>query len=635
VNNIQKHVFCAGLFFLSCTQESVFNEPSFLNSYRDKKHVNISSEICLYDDVDSLRYKTHVYVVLDVSYSMQATGHWNDVVKYVEKYRKTYDAEVIVYSNTSKTLLKNEPILSVHGNKSDYILGLNELNKKLERKMAKIPFSQKKYEKFDVVWISDGSFDEDVDKIKRNIESTLLFQTRYNLLLAFHAVWVGTYADSEYAIKSNRLRAFSETGKGFFYPFLSSSDPDVFVLENKKAKKTKLKGISFFYARNIAAFPLKGFVFPDSDYDGLYDGLEIQIGTDPFLKDSDHDFLNDMLEYSILNSDPLSEDKHCLNNENEDHDFDGLSLCEEKYLGSDPFDFDTDEDGFSDGVEAMFRTNVHSSTSLEDVYTDSDLDGSSDFEELWHGTNPVLSDVYARGSTASLYKLMEIENGCYSLKTSYISLADGLKDNKNKWVLTWREKGKSMPKVLCADITHSGGEHFLIPRTRPGDVWKTSKQYKRKYVQACREENDVCDIETTLGECMLDVDICKPRDPCFLDGECLAHEVCDKEHGLCMEVDNQPVLCEDDSFCEKEHTCFQGVCMEKVFYTGSCEKNEDCLMGMCDTEKKWCVPYLKRHFCLSDSECMGGICSLTSGVCTVQSAMPLEDFSSIQHCWRF
>ena len=78
----------------------------------------------------------------------------------------------------------------------------------------------------------------------------------------------------------------------------------------------------------------------DADEDGVTNGEEATLGTDPENPDSDGDGLNDGDEVSA-GSDPL----------NQDSDGDGLLDGEEADLGSDPMSTDSDEDGYPDGAE--------------------------------------------------------------------------------------------------------------------------------------------------------------------------------------------------------------------------------------------------------------------------------------------
>ena len=72
-----------------------------------------------------------------------------------------------------------------------------------------------------------------------------------------------------------------------------------------------------------------------------------------------------------------------------DHDSDGVSNGEEEDLGTDPYDSDTDGDGLHDGDEIAEGTNPNK--------IDSDEDGLSDGEEFDYGTDPTWSDTDGDG----------------------------------------------------------------------------------------------------------------------------------------------------------------------------------------------------------------------------------------------
>ncbi|HKX75923.1 MAG TPA: hypothetical protein VJR05_11115, partial [Acidimicrobiia bacterium] len=86
----------------------------------------------------------------------------------------------------------------------------------------------------------------------------------------------------------------------------------------------------------------------DSDDDGLTDGEEVALGTDPFDPDSDDDGLSDGDEVNVHGTDPLDPDS----------DDDGLSDGLEVDLGLDPLNPDTDGDGIPDGQDTEFIENA-------------------------------------------------------------------------------------------------------------------------------------------------------------------------------------------------------------------------------------------------------------------------------------
>ena len=114
---------------------------------------------------------------------------------------------------------------------------------------------------------------------------------------------------------------------------------------------------------------------PDSDDDGLTDGEEVVLGTDPFDADTDDDGLTDGQEVEVYGTDPLDPDT----------DDDGLNDGDEIAAGTDPFDPDTDDDGLSDGDEV----NVYGTDPLD---PDTDDDGLLDGLEVALGLDPLDPD---------------------------------------------------------------------------------------------------------------------------------------------------------------------------------------------------------------------------------------------------
>ncbi|HEU4751343.1 MAG TPA: hypothetical protein VFT54_09810 [Acidimicrobiia bacterium] len=102
----------------------------------------------------------------------------------------------------------------------------------------------------------------------------------------------------------------------------------------------------------------------DSDDDGLTDGEELVLGTDPFDSDTDDDGLSDGDEVNVHGTDPLDPDT----------DDDGLSDGDEVNVhGTDPLDADTDDDGLVDGLEVDLG--------LDPLDPDSDDDGIPDGQD--------------------------------------------------------------------------------------------------------------------------------------------------------------------------------------------------------------------------------------------------------------
>ncbi|MBI5066503.1 hypothetical protein HZA97_09825 [Candidatus Woesearchaeota archaeon] len=99
------------------------------------------------------------------------------------------------------------------------------------------------------------------------------------------------------------------------------------------------------YMKKSLEVPTEQVVDPDTDGDGLTGKEELIIGTDPNNYDTDGDSWSDGVEY-FYGGDPL--DKKIVP---QDSDNDDLPDKQEKYLGTDPNNYDTDNDGYSDAKE--------------------------------------------------------------------------------------------------------------------------------------------------------------------------------------------------------------------------------------------------------------------------------------------
>jgi cell wall-associated NlpC family hydrolase len=115
----------------------------------------------------------------------------------------------------------------------------------------------------------------------------------------------------------------------------------------------------------------------DTDRDGLVDGMEILLGTDPLKIDSDGDGVSDGYEKFTLHTDPTRADS----------DGDGTSDAAELVRGTDPTKADSDGDGRVDGG---------------DTSPDTDQDGLSDMLEKILGTRPDSIDSDGDGVTDQL-----------------------------------------------------------------------------------------------------------------------------------------------------------------------------------------------------------------------------------------
>ena len=173
---------------------------------------------------------------------------------------------------------------------------------------------------------------------------------------------------------------------------------------------------------------------PDDDNDGVADLKELELGTNPFLKDTDRDKLSDYDEILVHGTSPLNADTDGdgltdyyelegsktdpliydtdgggafdalevvmhgdPNNPTDDKnfidsDYDSLTDALEESLGTDPNDYDTDDGGAGDGLE--YKANLDPVNDPEDdlMVLDSDHDGLMDYKEIELGADRFDSD---------------------------------------------------------------------------------------------------------------------------------------------------------------------------------------------------------------------------------------------------
>ncbi len=180
------------------------------------------------------------------------------------------------------------------------------------------------------------------------------------------------------------LKAMSAAGTGNFLRFVLGDYITFGSLSFTTTISAFVKKV--FLVSNYNSKFQNGDDQPDSDGDGLTDRQEVcyheiltgqctniyncdctldvwtpdhptGTDTDPANADTDGDGINDLIEmlYASLNLDPLRFDlpEVCADLERPypDSDGDGLNDCEERIIGTDPTLFDTDRDGYPDGIE--------------------------------------------------------------------------------------------------------------------------------------------------------------------------------------------------------------------------------------------------------------------------------------------
>lgn len=127
--------------------------------------------------------------------------------------------------------------------------------------------------------------------------------------------------------------------------------------------------------------------------DGLTNGAEYLLGTNPNAKDTDGDQMGDGFEVTYGFA-PLLKNGQS----NQDGDVDGLTNLQEYLAGTNPTLADTDGDWMNDGFEVLYGLNPLLNNGVNGERAgDLDGDGLTNFQEYQAMTNPVVADTDGDG----------------------------------------------------------------------------------------------------------------------------------------------------------------------------------------------------------------------------------------------
>ena len=257
------------------------------------------------------------------------------------------------------------------------------------------------------------------------------------------------------------LREMANAGDGIFQDVNLEQGESDYLRINVTSMPAQY-GLHSFIAHNENAVRTEKGLEPDSDGDGLADSLERAIGTDPYDPDTDGDGYGDFFEWHFRNEgfDPLDPDKPALRcRDSSDRTGDGLTVCEEDFLGTDLNTPDTSGDGIPDRLKLIMGLDPL----VNDGTRDDDFDGISNFDEVRGGTNPQIPDDQVYRSERILYDiddrgLGEVqrigssstdERRCYDYDIQRIALAPTS--------IPW-ERGRNRIKIYAQDrLTEMGG----------------------------------------------------------------------------------------------------------------------------------------------------------------------------------
>ena len=220
-------------------------------------------------------------------------------------------------------------------------------------------------------------------RITNNSEQTIedwILEFDYNVNIEkFWTAEIIAHEANHYIVKNAGYNANIESGQTISLGFLGYPGNISIVPSNFQLSELVVGEAS----SDEPQYAMEWSEMQDTDGDELPDDYETEIGTDIYNIDTDGDGLTDGFEVLYGSSNPLNAFTEDSSPDSQaDPDKDGLTMLEEYNLGTHPLEYDTDNDGLSDGSEV----NVYGTNPL---FSDTDEDSISDCDEVKIGLDPL------------------------------------------------------------------------------------------------------------------------------------------------------------------------------------------------------------------------------------------------------
>lgn len=302
-------------------------------------------------------------------------------------------------------------------------LAMGELTADIQENLALA-----KRTKYVVIMLSDGQpTDSQPPAILAAVETLMALKERVGGI-TLNTVFLG--GDQAAA---GLLQTMALKGEGIFKSFPNGDALDYTGFDFSTIRRSYQS--RFFVATNVNMVPNGVTQVVDSDADSLPDDTELAMGLDPLKRDTDGDGCNDSLEIKVGWDPKTKKAGECTCapplTTTGDKDHDGLTDCEEGWLGTLAADPDsdigkttpTDGDLVSDGLDFFELKDA----TFNNTSTDRDLDGVLDIQELEQHTDPEHSDVdRERWAYRPALKQTETNERCFDFTVDNVTLGHTL-----------------------------------------------------------------------------------------------------------------------------------------------------------------------------------------------------------------
>jgi hypothetical protein len=410
------------------------------------------------DDPDTIVFPVKVWFIIDDSGSMQTNDpnqrRYEEAKAFAQRLEKPgvffFGGETFAgdangakrftqphrFTDSAATFGANVDAVKNPGNGgTPYLAALNFAYGELSADVRENPVVARRT-RYVVIFLSDGApTDSQPPQIVEAVR-TLMTLKRDVGALTLNTVFLGGPTGDTEAL----LETMAAEGGGVFksFPTGDALSFDGFDLSGLRRSYQQ----RFFMVSNRTVLATGEGPKVDSDADGLSDEREAQLGSDPTRRDTDEDGCGDAMEVRVgWNPNvpgQLNGECACGANERGDTDDDGLSDCEERWLGTSKLSPDSDlapdRSTVGDWLYDLVDADLLADPVGPNDTTDKDGDGVGDVHEMRTHTAPAVADAPLHEKYAYRYTRLlpdRLEPRCTHFTVENVFVGDTLKTDEH------------------------------------------------------------------------------------------------------------------------------------------------------------------------------------------------------------